>query len=93
MIDQEETEYSIATESRNLLGQQLDGDLEGTCIAGIQGRLQSSDHITPSVGERWKTSMAHVCIPAPRTATLIFRSAWCAPDRSCVRPLRAYRPG
>jgi hypothetical protein len=38
------------------------------------------------MGERWQASATRVCIPAPRTATFMLRSAWCKPDRCGVWP-------
>jgi hypothetical protein len=32
------------------------------------------------MGQRWKASVASVCIPAPHTAASMVRSAWCKPS-------------
>ena len=92
MIDHEETGYSIATGARKLVGDRMNGGLEGT-RAVIRVRHASSDHATASVGERSKASMTRASIPASHAAAQMMQAAWHAPGQLWVRPVLAGRSG
>jgi hypothetical protein len=93
MVNFDEAKRSVAIEREDFDGHRTDGDFQAVCPESARGPDRTGNHITGSVGERWKASVTRACILAPCAATLLLRAAWCTPCQSWMRSVRLYRAG